>query len=101
MSEYTRRKTKTHNRGDPQRKDGHAADVDRREHQEQLVPQVGLERRRDLRHDEVCALTQRDYGMSAGESGAHPVRVLFSPLLTYGVTKQAEWDTSPSRDKRV
>ena len=39
--------------GGLQREDGHAADVDRREHEEELVAQVGLERRRHLRHDEV------------------------------------------------
>lgn len=37
-----------------QGEDGHAADVDRPEHEEELVAEVGLERRRHLRHDEVC-----------------------------------------------
>ncbi len=36
-----------------QAEDGHAADVDRREHEEELVAEVRLERRRDLGHDEV------------------------------------------------
>ena len=36
-----------------QREDGHAADVDRCEHEEHLVAQRGLDRRRPLGHDEV------------------------------------------------
>ena len=40
-------------KGDAQGEDGHAADVDRREHEEELVAEPGLQRRRHLRHDKV------------------------------------------------
>ena len=48
--------------GDEAREGEHASDVDRREHEEQLVPEVGLERRRHLCDDEVW---MRESGRSA------------------------------------